>query len=43
MWKWGCQLTREPWVWIDETIPTERSRSPRVARMNAVTVRAATR
>jgi hypothetical protein len=29
-WRWRCQLAREPCGWIDETISTERSRSPRV-------------
>ena len=26
--KCGCELAREPWVWMDATMPTERSRSP---------------
>jgi hypothetical protein len=39
----GCQLASEPWVWIEATMPTESARSPVVARMKAVTVRAATR
>ncbi len=42
-WRCGCQFAREPWVWIEATRPTERSGSPTVARMNDVTVRAATR
>jgi hypothetical protein len=41
--KCGCQLASDPWVWIDETMATARSFSSTVARMNEVTVRAATR
>ena len=36
--KCGCQFTSDPWVWIDETMPTERSFSPMVARMSGFVV-----